>query len=286
MILQKEIIILAEQQGVTKSTIEKDWVLSHFIAAIYSQRELAESLVFKGGTCLKKCWIPDYRFSEDLDFTSINPSFILTRKHLEGISDYLRKNEGISSYLEFMRPLRFKNRITGYEAKLKYWGADHPANTAPPPPDRWSTSIKMEVILYETILFPAAQKTILHDYSDKIKLTTNLIPCYTIEESLAEKIRALIQRSYSAPRDLYDIWYLTQNFLDLDYKGIGEAFHEKMRYKKLEFNGIQQLLNPAKDKVLKAAWKSSLEHQIPRGKLPDFETVKEKLIIVLKRILE
>lgn len=61
MILQKEIIILAEQLGVAKSTIEKDWVLGHFIAAIYAHPELAESLVFKGGTCLKKCWIPDYR---------------------------------------------------------------------------------------------------------------------------------------------------------------------------------------------------------------------------------
>jgi len=286
MILQKEIIILAEQQGVAKSTIEKDWVLGHFIAAIYTHPELAGSLVFKGGTCLRKCWIPDYRFSEDLDFTSINPEFILTRKHLDAITNYLWVNEEISTHLESLQPLKFNNRITGYEANLKYWGADHPANTAPPHPDRWTTSIKVEVILYETIFFPTTQKKILHRYSDQAKLTTSLIPCYTIEESLAEKIRALIQRSYSAPRDLYDIWYLTRNFPGLDYKGIGEAFHEKIRYKKLKFSGIDQLLNPAKDKVLKAAWKSSLEHQIPQGKLPDFETVKETILLLLKRILE
>lgn len=31
--------------------------------------ELGESWVFKGGTCLKKCYFETYRFSEDLDFT-------------------------------------------------------------------------------------------------------------------------------------------------------------------------------------------------------------------------
>jgi hypothetical protein len=25
--------------------------------------EIRENLIFKGGTCLRKCWFPDYRFS-------------------------------------------------------------------------------------------------------------------------------------------------------------------------------------------------------------------------------
>jgi predicted nucleotidyltransferase component of viral defense system len=32
--------------------------------------------VFKGGTCLKKCFFETYRFSEDLDFTIINPDHL------------------------------------------------------------------------------------------------------------------------------------------------------------------------------------------------------------------
>jgi predicted nucleotidyltransferase component of viral defense system len=147
MILQKEIITLAEQLGVAKSMVEKDWVLGHFIAAIYSQPELSECLVFKGGTCLKKCWIPDYRFSEDLDFTSINPEFILTRKHVKAITDYLWLNERIQTHLESISSLKFNDQLTGYEAKIKYWGADHPANAAPPVHERWSTSIKIKIIL-------------------------------------------------------------------------------------------------------------------------------------------
>lgn len=47
------------------------------IAALPSQgqcrhEELAETWIFKGGTCLKKCYFETYRFSEDLDFTVRN----------------------------------------------------------------------------------------------------------------------------------------------------------------------------------------------------------------------
>ncbi len=71
MILQKEIANLSQQYGVAKTVIDKDWVLGHFMSGIYSDEELKANLIFKGGTCLKKCWFPDYRFSEDLDFTSL-----------------------------------------------------------------------------------------------------------------------------------------------------------------------------------------------------------------------
>lgn len=35
MILQKEISETAEKQGITKTTVEKDWVLSHVLNGIY-----------------------------------------------------------------------------------------------------------------------------------------------------------------------------------------------------------------------------------------------------------
>ena len=78
MILQKEIATISEQLGVSKSVIDKDWMLGHFIAAIFNEPELKETLIFKGGTCLKKCWFEEYRFSEDLDFTSKSQEFELT----------------------------------------------------------------------------------------------------------------------------------------------------------------------------------------------------------------
>ena len=85
MIRQKEIATIAEQQGVAKTTIDKDWALGHFVDAIFSLPECRDQLVFKGGTCLKKCYFPNYRFSEDLDFTVVNPDFRLDEKLLEQI---------------------------------------------------------------------------------------------------------------------------------------------------------------------------------------------------------
>lgn len=46
------------------------------LAGIYSHEELAETWVFKGGTCLKKCFFETYRFSEDLDFTLRDPGHL------------------------------------------------------------------------------------------------------------------------------------------------------------------------------------------------------------------
>jgi predicted nucleotidyltransferase component of viral defense system len=54
-----------------------------FIDAIFSVSACRDSLVFKGGTCLRKCYFHDYRFSEDLDFTSVNPAFVMDLKLLK-----------------------------------------------------------------------------------------------------------------------------------------------------------------------------------------------------------
>ena len=34
--------------------------------------KLKETMIFKGGTALKKCYFGDYRFSQDLDFSDFN----------------------------------------------------------------------------------------------------------------------------------------------------------------------------------------------------------------------
>ena len=39
------------------------------LAGLFSDSAIRDSWIFKGGTSLKKCWFPEYRFSEDLDFT-------------------------------------------------------------------------------------------------------------------------------------------------------------------------------------------------------------------------
>lgn len=64
------------------SVVEKDYVLGWILAGINAHEVLADSWIFKGGTCLKKCYFETYRFSEDLDFTLRDES------HLD--EDFLR----------------------------------------------------------------------------------------------------------------------------------------------------------------------------------------------------
>ena len=58
-----------QRLGIRWEVLERDYLLSWMLAGIYAVPELGETLVFKGGTALKKCYFGDYRFSEDLDFT-------------------------------------------------------------------------------------------------------------------------------------------------------------------------------------------------------------------------
>jgi predicted nucleotidyltransferase component of viral defense system len=286
MILQKEIATIAEAKLVSKSTVDKDWVLGHFLAAIYSQPELKEVLIFKGGTCLKKCYFPDYRFSEDLDFTSRKKTFELTKKHLQNICEHLHQNTEVLTHIDSLRPLKFKDELTGYEAVIRFWGADHSRNETPPPVERWQTKIKIEIILYELMIFDEAQQEITHQYSDAIALKPNIIPCYSINEVMAEKLRALIQRSYTAPRDFYDIWYLQKNYPNLNFEEIVNAFHKKMAFKNLEFTGVDQLMDEDDDKKLRASWKNSLAHQIQADALREYDVVKTELKELFKKIFK
>ena len=68
MISTAEVARLAHRLGVGDRVIEKDYVLSWLLVAI-AESDLRSKLAFKGGTALKRCYYPDYRFSEDLDFT-------------------------------------------------------------------------------------------------------------------------------------------------------------------------------------------------------------------------
>ena len=69
MIDKREILESASAFTLQRGGVEKDYVLGWLLAGIYEHPELVDSWVFKGGTCLKKCFFETYRFSEDLDLT-------------------------------------------------------------------------------------------------------------------------------------------------------------------------------------------------------------------------
>src|ERR1700749_4114372 len=76
MIPKNEILTSATETNLSPHVVEKDYVLGWLLAGINQHPALRTSWVFKGGTCLKKCYFETYRFSEDLDFTLRDASHI------------------------------------------------------------------------------------------------------------------------------------------------------------------------------------------------------------------
>jgi hypothetical protein len=60
------------ERRLREDVLERDYCLAWLLAGI-AESETKAVLAFKGGTALKQCYFSDYRFSEDLDFTLLEP---------------------------------------------------------------------------------------------------------------------------------------------------------------------------------------------------------------------
>ena len=61
--------ISSELKISNKALLEKDIILHNILCILEEDDFFRKNFVFKGGTCLTKCYLGYYRFSEDLDFT-------------------------------------------------------------------------------------------------------------------------------------------------------------------------------------------------------------------------
>ncbi len=76
MIDKSEIMEFSRKFKLRPNVIEKDYVLGWVLAGIFNPAGTGSHWIFKGGTCLKKCWYDTHRFSEDLDFTLTEPTHL------------------------------------------------------------------------------------------------------------------------------------------------------------------------------------------------------------------
>jgi len=98
LISRDEIIAFADETGLTANVVEKDYVLGWLLAALNAHEILGPSWVFKSGTCLKKCYFETYRFSEDLDFTLQDESYLdeaFLKEQFAHIAEWLYEETGI-----------------------------------------------------------------------------------------------------------------------------------------------------------------------------------------------
>lgn len=287
MILKHEIASFAEKWNVQPTTVDKDYVLGHFLNSFYSIDSHRSEYVFKGGTCLRKCYFPDYRFSEDLDFTFIGETESIDVSFFGKVIAHCEKQSGILLYVKGFRPKFHNNVLKGYECTIPFWGANHSKNQSPPSQERWHTKIKVDISTDESLISPIQNQPIFHPYSDNESFIGISIPVYSLNEILAEKIRSFFQRSYHAPRDYYDAWFLLNNFVFENKSMLKDLIEEKMKAKGLSWS--EDIFNDeAIFRTLETNWKNSLAHQLSPEQLPKasivWEFLRESLPLILSQM--
>jgi len=122
-----EIIKAAKSLGLPLSTVEKDYVLGWVLMGIQMHSETQEKWIFKGGTCLKKCFFDNYRFSEDLDFTILAQDHMkedVLKKMLKDVTEWVYEESGIELPEKHISVDLYKNPHGAFsvEGKLTYFG--------------------------------------------------------------------------------------------------------------------------------------------------------------------
>ncbi len=251
MIPSREIKEKAREFGVPPSTIERDyaqnWLLSHLSPI---------PMALKGGTGIRKVFIEHYRFSDDLDFTLLEPvDKDVLQAAVRDAAARVREESGIL----FEENIGIIETVSGFRVTAKF-RILHGSTTTP---------INIDLDLTgpdsEQVLLPVQELPIFHHYSDTLDAS---VTSYALEEIVAEKIRSLFQRTRS--RDLYDIGQLADRVNREDVKSI--------LLKKCESKGVvvdRTLLTRKRDQFA-AAWNVSLRHQM--REIPDFNEAFEKML--------
>lgn len=161
---------------------EKDYLLAIVTGLIYNSK-LKNKLVFKGGTAIHHCYLSQARFSEDLDFTSLDKNLTLDEvKEVLESYDFLEVKE------------HFVSNSTIKIERLKYSG-----------PLIQPSSLKVEIDFMQNVVLPPCNKAYQNAW--KVDVKANVMD---IREIFAEKIRAASGRARY--RDFYDLSLLFKNF--------------------------------------------------------------------------
>lgn len=264
--------------GLPWEILERDYLLSWILAGLFQVDELRNTLVFKGGTALKKCYFGDYRFSEDLDFSAlegmprgeqmeeaIKKACVEAKKLLDEVAPV----EIVSERYEEKEPHPSGQEAFTIRARFPWHRDLH-------------TRVMIETSVDERILKPIQRKTVLHDYGE---LLNSQIQVYALEEVVAEKLRAILQHKEkierrgwgrSRARDYYDLWRIFGAYrTNLDLNDFSEFLREKCLIKNVSFKGPEDFFPETMLAHVEKTWEQWLGPLVPD--LPTFEKVLREL---------
>ncbi|GAB3371509.1 hypothetical protein GCM10027431_20460 [Lysobacter rhizosphaerae] len=126
MITREEIDHCAQAMDVHVANVQRDYVFGWMLKAISEDPYLGSILVLKGGTCLRKVYVRDARFSADLDFstnfaldaTKFEESLKRCCHDIQGVTG-VKFDEGRST-VDKPSPTRIPDARTIYRARVHF----------------------------------------------------------------------------------------------------------------------------------------------------------------------
>ncbi|MBL7204751.1 MAG: nucleotidyl transferase AbiEii/AbiGii toxin family protein [Desulfobacteraceae bacterium] len=260
--------------GIPWEILERDYVLSWLLAGVSRVEMLRDTLVFKGGTALKKCFFGDYRFSEDLDFSGMG-DFPTGDEMEDAIREVCKM---AASLIDEYAPVEII--FERYTERDPHPGGQEAFTIRVRLP--WQrtpqTRVMIETAVDEKILKPVQKRTIIHEYGEPLEAQVHV---YALEEIIAEKLRAILQHaeklyergwSRSRARDYYDLWRILGAYQNQLYLSDFSSFlHAKCTIRNVSFNGPDDFFEKIMLNYVEKTWEQWLGPLVPN--LPEFGTV-------------
>lgn len=274
--LRKRLEEVSKQTSLRLDVVQQDYILSWLLVGIFEHPALKSSLVFKGGTALKKGYFGEYRFSEDLDFSVKGK---IPGDLLQSITEACKNAE---TQMREFAPMQLY--VKKYEEKMPHpegqqafvISAQFPWQSQP------LTKAMIEISCNETVLLEPISKPLIHPYGEPIDLQMNL---FSLEEIILEKLRAILQHtkklhernwSRSRARDYYDLWRIFGMFENrIDLEVIKENLPLKCSYKEVSFKEPADFFDEKMTRYVSKTWNQWLSPLV--ANLPDSHSVIEEL---------
>jgi predicted nucleotidyltransferase component of viral defense system len=256
---------LRRQTGFPHNSLLRDHALSYMLAGIAAVPDLAQQLVFKGGTSLRKCYFQGYRLSEDLDFSSRD----FYQWSTPDITALLEIACDVAHTLaeEIEAPYIFTPRYEIHKEDRSH--TQHNFRITVEYPTGASLPIKFELTQVEPILCPIQVRPIMHDFPEEP--FDAAIPAYALEEVALEKLRAFLQTAVNLnrrdwtnrARDLYDLWWLYEKGVSIAWADLLEPLGRKAEAREVAFTGPQDFLDPRVLRLYRDSWADRLANVVP-----------------------
>lgn len=222
--LEKIIPVLAQKHNFRLEIVEKDYYLTLVLNNIESH--LSDKLVLKGGTLLNKIHLGYNRLSEDLDFTYLNKEQLTSRSKRSRAIIPIREN--MPEFLKFLGLKSEKPEGQGFNNSTQYvFPISYPSFISGK-----DENIKIEVSLRQVPIDNPVYNSIKHFYQDpftgKDLIPANKILSLSLNEAVAEKLKAAITRRDLVIRDYYDLWYIAETNFDFHSKPFVAIFKKKL----------------------------------------------------------